>query len=159
VKETLLGTDQPPEPELGEKLLPLFPSGAPALDHELAALLARTEPLGARAALLAELDEEPSADGTTALLYALSALRGDATAEQTRAALEHLAPLRTRPGGNSYLGYLDAIERRLVAQAPEAEREALRKVAQPAPIAPITLTSDAPPRDLDRTRAYVAATA
>ncbi len=96
--------------------------------------------------------------GADLLLYALSALRGDATAGDARAALQHLAPLRSRPGGNSYQGYLDAIERRLVAQAPEAERDALRVLAQPAPVAAIDVVRDAPPRDADRTLAYVNAT-
>ncbi|HEX5011393.1 MAG TPA: hypothetical protein VFY71_13445, partial [Planctomycetota bacterium] len=156
--DTIAGTDQPPDPEIGASLLRHFPSGSPPLDRELAALLARTEPEGARAVLLAALEDEPSADGAISLLYALSALRGAATVDETRPALERISALRGRPGGNSYQGYLDAIERRLIAQAPAAERAALRDVSRPAPIAPMTLASGAPPRDVDRVRAYVAET-
>jgi putative heme-binding domain-containing protein len=156
--DMLDGGGQPPDPELGAQLLPLFPSGSPALDRELAALLARTEPDGARSALLDALDEQTSADDTISLLYALSALRGDASAAEARRALEHFAALRPRAGGNSYQGYLDGLERRLITQAPAAERAALRTLARPAPGPALQLDRGAPPRDPDRVRAYVAET-
>lgn len=153
--DALEGRGQPPDPALGAALLPLFPSGDPALDRELALLLARTEPPGARAALLDALDGQPAAEEALHLLYALSALRDGAAPGESRRALVRLATLRARPGGASYQGYLDALERRLLALAPEAEREALRALAPVSPSAAVLLERGAPPRDRERTLAFV----
>ncbi len=160
VPDTLAGEDQPPDPALGAALLPHFPSGSPELDRELAALLARTEPEGARDALLAALDDEDSPEEAAHLLLCLSSLRSGADAARTRAALARLTTLRSRPGGASYQGYLDAIERRLLDAAPAEAREALRDEAHAGSAEPdhattIRIAHDAPRRDLPRTLAFV----
>jgi len=170
--DTIAGSGQPADPVLGAALLPLFPSGAPALDRALAALLARTEPDGAREALLAALDEEDAPEEAAHLLLCLSSLRAgmsaddagsgthrSADAAQTRAALERLAALRSRPGGASYQGFLDAIERRLIDAAPADERDELRASAHagnPAAdgAATIRIARNAPRRDQERTLAF-----
>ncbi len=155
VPDVIVADGQPPDTALGTLLLPLFPSGDPALDRELALLLARTEPPGARAALLTALDEQPAAEEALHLLYCLSALRGEASPDELRPALARLGALRTRPGGSSYQGYLDGFERRLLAQVPDDAREALRALARSAPAAPLQLVRGAPPRDRERTLAFV----
>ena len=153
--ERLVLREPPPDPALGSTLLPFFPSGDPALDRELALLLARCEPAGAREALLAALEVEDADEEALHLLYALSALREPAPPRELRPALERLAVLRARPGGSSYQGYLDGLQRRLLEQAPQGERDALRALSGHATVPGLALVAGAPPRGLERTLAIV----
>ncbi|MSR75261.1 MAG: DUF1080 domain-containing protein [Planctomycetes bacterium] len=155
-KEPLDGMPRPePEPMVGADLAALFPSKDAALDRDLALLLSRCAGQDARAELLQALATEASAEESLHLLYALSAIMTESDDATLRPAFVRIGTLRTRPGGASYQGFLDAMQRRMLQQVPEMQRTELAALASAPRSNPLVLSAGAPRREKSRIAEYL----
>lgn len=143
------------EPALGAMIAQQFPSGDSALDRDLALLLARCGADTARQELLAALSTETDPEEALHLLYALSSLHTETDAVTLHPAFARLGALRTRPGGASYQGFIDAMQRRLLQQVPAAARADLAALAAAPAAQGLVLDAGAPRREKSRVADYL----
>ncbi|MCC6781699.1 MAG: DUF1080 domain-containing protein [Planctomycetes bacterium] len=124
------GADGAPRAELLKRLDPQFPAKDFDVDRELMRLLVvlGASDLPARALALVEaLEVGPAIE----IAYSLR-LVADGWPEGARARwFAWLGRAKTMPGGLSFRGYVEAIERDALQRAPAGEREALAALARP----------------------------
>lgn len=152
--ETLAAEPRPqPHEDLGGQIAALLPTGSAALDRDLVLCLSNCGGPEAREKLLALFEAATDPEEAIHLLLALSNLSTPLAAEALPTLMKRLAVLKLRPGGHSYGGFLDAMQRRLMANVPEEARAALVALATPA--AERTVASGGWKRERARVRDYL----
>jgi putative heme-binding domain-containing protein len=112
-----------------ERFARYFPSGERTLDRELCRVLAYAGAPGIVEKALAALAAQSSIDDRTHYLFALSTVQDGWLPAQRRTYFEQLAAARSRGGGKSYGGYIDAMAQRSIQHMPSRVRPEFRMLA------------------------------
>ena len=145
--------------DVGRRLLAVFPTKDRPTNRGLVTALAHLQPDGTIEALLAHLEFESSRAEQIHVAYGLRCCRRGWSDEAKIRFGKWVADASTWAGGFSFLGYVDAIRRDFEKLLTAKERDALfakrATVSKLGRRLPSNPTTSAPPRDFDRTFAFL----
>jgi putative heme-binding domain-containing protein len=129
--ETLAAEPRPiPREDLAQRIAALLPTGIATLDRDLSLSLAHCGGKSAEEKLLALHAAAMDPEEAIHLLLALANHSTPLAADALPPLMKHLGALKSRAGGHSYVGFLEAIQRRLLQAVAAPEHAALYALAQ-----------------------------